>query len=215
VKRSIDFASRIGASTIVIHSGHTTPDRDKLEIKLRELLNTGQYDSDEYRSIQARMLSVRDEHMVAGFDAVRNSILELLVYAEPFGICLGLENRYHYLEFPSPDELEVLLGLGYPNRLGFVYDVGHAYTLDRLGFYANEEWLKRFSTRIVITHLHDLIGINDHYAPGMGDVDFGIIAGYLPAKALRTVEVTPHNTIEQISTGLKLLVESGCVNLVH
>jgi len=33
------------------------------------------------------------------------------------------------------------LGLAGPDRIGFIYDVGHAYTLDYLGFYSHEEWL--------------------------------------------------------------------------
>ncbi len=55
------MAARIGAPAIVIHAGHTTPDHNKLEKKLRELLDAGQRDTDEYRSIQARMLDVRAE----------------------------------------------------------------------------------------------------------------------------------------------------------
>ena len=51
------------------------------------------------------------------------------------GLRLGLENRYHFFDLPSPDEMEELLSLASPDRLGFVYDVGHAQALDRLGFY--------------------------------------------------------------------------------
>ena len=69
---------------------------------------------------------------------MKKSIVELLAYAEPLGIRLGIENRYHYMEFPSPDELEILLGLAGPERIGFIYDVGHAETLDCLGFYPHE-----------------------------------------------------------------------------
>ena len=79
--------------------------------------------------------------------ALKRSLVELLDYAAGSGIRLGLENRYHYLEFPSPDELEELLGLAAPDRLGFIYDVGHAQALSRLGFYPHDEWLKRFAAR--------------------------------------------------------------------
>jgi putative hydrolase of the HAD superfamily len=211
MKRSIDIARRVGASAIVIHAGHTTPDHDKLEKKLRELLDAGQRDSDEYRVVHARMLEVRAEHVTASFAAVRKSILELLAYVAPSRICLGLENRYHYLEHPSPDELGILLDLAGPEQLGFIYDIGHAETLSRLGFYPKNEWLERFAPRIIGAHLHDVITTADHYAAGLGDADFDTVAAFLPENAFRTCEFQESNTPEQVKAGLKFLVEHGCI----
>ncbi|HLO14479.1 MAG TPA: HAD-IA family hydrolase [Anaerolineales bacterium] len=210
IKRSIDLASRLGASAIVVHSGHTSPDMAP-EKKLRALIASDQRDSEEYRDIQQQMIWVRAELAEVAFESVKKSILELLTYAEKFGVCLGIENRYHYLEFPNPDELEILLGLADPNRIGFIYDVGHAQALDQMGFYPYEEWLKRFAPRIIGTHLHDVVGTTDHYAPGRGEVDFGMVAAYLPDGTFRTCEFQTFNTPEQVKAGLEFLVERGCI----
>ncbi len=211
IKRSIDMAKRVGAGTVVIHAGHSTPDRDKLEKKLREMIDSGQRDSDEYRSIQAQMIRIRSEFATASFESVKKSILELLAHAEPLGICLGIENRYHYLEHASPDELQVLLDLAGPQRIGFIFDIGHAETLDCLGFYPRGEWLKHFASRIVGTHLHDVINTTDHYAPGRGNVDFATAGGSLPAEAFRTCEFQNFNSPEQVKAGLEFLVKHGCI----
>jgi putative hydrolase of the HAD superfamily len=211
IQRSIDIAARVGASAVVIHAGQTTPDRDKLEKKLRELIDAGQRDSDEYRSISARMLQVRNEHVTASFAVVCKSIQELLAYAAPSRIRLGLENRYHYLEHPSPDELEILLSLAGPEQIGFLYDIGHAETLSRLGFYPHGEWLERFASRIIGVHLHDVITTVDHYAPGLGDVDFGMAATALPENAFRTCEFQNFNSPEQVKAGLEFLVKCNCI----
>jgi HAD superfamily hydrolase (TIGR01549 family) len=211
IQRSIDIAARVGASAIVIHAGQTTPDHDKLEKKLRDLIDAGQRDSEEFRSINARMLQVRDEYVTASFAAVCKSIRELLAYAAPSRICLGIENRYHYLEHPSPDELEILLNLAGPEQIGFLYDIGHAETLFRLGFYPHGEWLERFASRIIGTHLHDVITTVDHYAPGLGDVDFGMAATALPENAFRTCEFQNFNTPEQVKAGLEFLVKYNCI----
>jgi len=93
----------------------------------------------------------------------------------------------------------------------FLYDVGHAHALDRLGFYPHEEWLRRFGTRIVGTHLHDVLGMTDHYAAGLGEVDFSMVAKYLPANAYRACEFQTFNTPEQLNAGLRTLVEHGCI----
>jgi len=135
----------------------------------------------------------------------------LLEYAAPLGLRLGLENRYHYLEHPSPDELGILLGLAGPEQIGFIYDSGHAQTLSRLGFYADDVWLERFAPRILGTHLHDLVNTTDHYAPGLGDVDFAPIAAALPAAAFRTCEFQTFNTPEQVKAGLEWLAKAGCI----
>ena len=211
IKRSIDIAHRIGAPAIVIHAGQSTPDKDKLEKKLRALIDEGQRDSDEYRTIQAQMINIRAEYAKVSFEAVKKSILELLAHAAPLGICLGIENRYHYLEHPSPDELQILLGLASPGQIGFIYDIGHAETLDCLGFYPRSEWLERFAPRIIGTHLHDVINTADHYAPNLGKVDYQTIYRYLPADAFRTCEFQNFNSPEQVKAGLEFLAEHSCI----
>jgi sugar phosphate isomerase/epimerase len=213
IQRSIDLAGQLNASIVVVHAGHVNPDTGP-EKKLRALIASGRRESDEYSEIQGQMIQARAESE-AGFESVRKSILELLDYAEGSGVRLGIENRYHYMEFPSPDELEILLSLASADHIGFLYDAGHAQTLDVLGFYPHEEWLKRFGHRIIGTHLHDVVGTTDHYAPGLGSIDFDMIASYLPEGALRTCEFQTFNTPEQVKAGLKVLVERGCIKLQH
>lgn len=214
IQRSIDLAAGLHASAVVIHAGHVQPDTG-LEKELRALHAADRCGSDEYYEIQTKMIQARVQSAMAGFKSVKKSILELLEYAEGTGVRLAIENRYHYLEFPSPDELEILLGLAGSDRIGFLYDVGHAETLDQLGFYPHEEWLKRFGPRIIGAHIHDVRGTTDHYAPGLGTVDFDMVAAYLPERAFRTCEFQTFNTPEQVKAGLRFLVERGCIKLHH
>jgi sugar phosphate isomerase/epimerase len=212
IQRTIDLAHKLGASKIVLHAGQAHPD-SLPEKELRSLLASGKCDTDHYRNIQQKMIAARAETAEESYEAVRKSLVELLAYSEGKGVCLGIENRYHYNEIPSPDELEKLLTLAGPDRIGFLYDVGHAEALDRMGFYPHDEWLKRFGPRIVGTHLHDMIGTTDHYAPGLGNVDFSTIAAYLPHNAYRTCEFQTFNSPEQIKEGLIHLSEQGCIKL--
>jgi sugar phosphate isomerase/epimerase len=115
------------------------------------------------------------------------------------------------MDIPGPNEMELLLNLAEPDQLGFVYDVGHAQVMDRLGFYPNEEWLRRFGSRIIGIHLHDVIGIDDHYAPGFGEVDFDQIAPHLPANAFRTYELRGNVTPEQVKAGVEYLGKKGYI----
>jgi HAD superfamily hydrolase (TIGR01549 family) len=211
VKRSIDLAQRLGAGVIVVHCGNVNNDMAP-ENRLRALYNAGLSGSEEYQTIKAEMEQTRAALAGPRLEAVKKSLAELLEYAGRFGIRLGLENRYHYMDIPNLDELGQLLELAGPDRLGFIYDAGHAQALDRLGFFPHEEWLKRYAPRIIGAHLHDVIGVQDHQAPGLGELDFGHIAAYVPPTAFRTLELHPKNTPEQVQASLRFLAAHGCVH---
>jgi len=210
IKRSIDLAHQLNVPVIVVHCGMVSADLSA-EKELRKLFEAGKTGTDEYLEQKQNMIKQRADLIGPCFEAVKKSLLELLDYAAPFRIRLGLENRYHYFDIPSPDEMGALLALAGPERLGFIYDVGHAQAMDRLGFYPHEDWLQRYASRIIETHLHDVVGVIDHHAPGLGEVDFDMVASYLPENAIRTFELQATNSPEQVKAGLKYLVEHGCV----
>jgi sugar phosphate isomerase/epimerase len=106
-----------------------------------------------------------------------------------------------------PDELEDLLGLDCGEVVGYWHDVGHAQVLQNLGFGMHEEWLRRFAGRIVGVHLHDVVGVTDHLAIGLGKLDWDMVARYLPAGALRTCEFQPVNSPAEVAAALKWLTE--------
>lgn len=208
VKRSIDLAHALGVRVIVVHAGIASSD-DQLEKKLVKLFRAGQAGSPEYTDLKTRVIEARAAHAAPHLEAVQRSLVELLAYAEKVGIRLGLENRYHYIDLPIPDEMDLLLNLAGPEQLGFWYDVGHAQTLDRLGFFPCQEWLQRFGGRMVGIHLHDVVGIDDHDAPGSGEVDFAQISSYLPEDAVRTLELKPQLSAEQVKRSAWVLAQYG------
>jgi sugar phosphate isomerase/epimerase len=109
-------------------------------------------------------------------------------------------------------EMALLLDLAGPDQLGMIFDSGHAWALHSFGFYPFEDWLKRFSGRILGTHLHDSLGFHDHRTPGEGEVDFKRIAAYLPPAAFRTLEIQSHHSVEQVKKGLENLADAGCIH---
>jgi len=210
VKRSIDLAHRLGISVIVVHGGQVvTP--QTMERQLRALYADGKKGTPEYEELKARMIAERERVIAPHFEAVKKSVKELLAYAAPLGVRLGLENRYHWTDIPTQDEMEELLALGKPEQIGFIFDSGHATALDRMGFYSLDGWLTRFSHRMVGCHLHDVVGLDDHYAPGLGDVDFDLIARHLPPGAFRTVELKTSNTPAEVIAGAHFLAQKGII----
>lgn len=206
VRHSIDLAHQLGAQAIVVHPGKVDMD-ESLEKVLRDLYRANRAGSPEFAEAAERLAAARSAQVEINLQAVQRSLVELAQYAGPKGIRLGLENRFHYYEIPMPDELEFLLAQNYDGEVGFWYDVGHAHVFDRLGHCSHEEWLRRFAGRMVGVHFHDVIGLNDHRAASLGQVDWDMVATYLPKNILRTCEFQNDNTPEQVAAGLQFLVE--------
>lgn len=213
VTRSIEFASEHGIPSIVVHPGQVNMDVN-LEKQLRVLIQSGKQGTNEYQALKDQMAQQRKSLIPAVFAATCTSIRELAEKAGKAKVRLALENRYHFREIPSLDEMEILLGLGDPRYLGMTFDVGHAMHLSILGFYPFEEWLKRYSKRVFETHLHDIRGVVDHFAAGLGEVDFDLVRSYLPEDAIRTCEFLDSNSPEEVISGLQYLYEHRCIQQV-
>jgi sugar phosphate isomerase/epimerase len=211
VQHSIDLAHRLGARTVVVHAGKVDLD-PQLETHLWHLFEAGQTQTPAYDEARDCLITARAAQAEPNLEAVRRSLLELAEYAGRLGIGLGIENRYHYLEIPSLDELGRLLETVGDGRLGFWYDVGHAHTLERLGFYSHAAWLQRYASRMLGVHFHDVIGLRDHQAAGLGEVDWKLVSNYLPSHGIiRACEFRPYVTSEQTAAGLQFLADQGCI----
>jgi sugar phosphate isomerase/epimerase len=208
------LAHTLGAHTVVVHLGQVQVDGE-LEVEMRALIRSGQGGSQRFFELRDQAVELRSQLVGPYLEAVSQSLRELLQYASGFNVRLGIENRYHIFDIPWPDEMEDLLSLAGGNRLGFLYDVGHAQSLDRLGFIPHKEWLKRFASRIIGVHLHDVVGVEDHKAPGLGEIDFRMVGSYLPKNAYRVLEIHSSNTPEQVTAGLKILVDTGCIKVIQ
>jgi len=211
VQRSIDLARELGARAVVVHAGKVDID-PQLEKTLWHFFEAGRAQTPSYNEARDRLMTARAAQAEANLEAVQRSLVELAGYAGRLGIRLGIENRYHYLEIPLLDELGRLLEAVGDERVGFWYDVGHAHTLERLGFLGHETWLQRYASRMIGVHLHDVIGLTDHQAPGSGEVDWGMVVNYLPNDVIiRACEFRHYVTAEQVVAGLQFLADKGCI----
>jgi len=210
VRRSIDLAHELGAQVVIVHPGRVDIGQE-LETALIDLYKQGKVDQPVYAQAKERLLAARAAQAEVNLRSVRRSLVELTEHATRMGIRLGLENRYHFFEIPLPDELDDLLDLGCGDVVGYWHDVGHAQVLENLDLCSHEEWLRRFAHRMVGIHLHDIVGVKDHLAAGLGHLDWDMVARYLPAGALRTCEFRTSNSPQEVAAGVRLLIEKACV----
>jgi HAD superfamily hydrolase (TIGR01509 family) len=211
VMRSIELAANLGVKVLITHPGNTGWG-NKLEDKLRVLYNEGKVETVEYQELFHSMKKIRNTNLAARLDAVDKSLKELIAFAGKSGVKLSIENRYHYMHIPTIEEMERFLQLGDESQIGFQFDIGHAITMDRLGFMPLKGWLEKFGTRIFGVHLHDVRGLEDHFSPGLGDIDFNSVSKYIPDDAVRTLEIKGVNDINDIRKGLEVLGKASLIS---
>ncbi len=210
-KQTIETAVNLGARSVVIHPGMIICDYGP-EVELKKMYENGLKGSPDYEALKSDMITFRKKVAPAHVDQVLKSLSELIEFVRPTGVEIGLENRLHFYDIPLIDEMQLFLDLCDEEWYGFQYDVGHAQVLSELGFSDHEDWLKRYGTRIIGVHLHDVRGVNDHQMPGSGDVDYEMIAPYIPVTAHLTMEVSPTLSQENLTQGLKHLAKFGILS---
>jgi len=210
-KKTIDLASEIGAKAIVLHMGEIPIDLG-LDDELRRLYQHNLSQTQEYDQAKTGLACQRISRAPPYLETARKSLRELSEYSQTKGIMLGLETRFYFHEVPNIDEMEELLREVEGSLVGYWHDVGHAEVNQRLGFTPHEEWLSRFADKMIGIHLHDVLGISDHRPPGKGDVDWNMVAEYLPREAIKVCEIAEWNEAEQIQGVTAFLQKQGIID---
>jgi len=208
---TVDHAVRAGARYVVVHlGGIESGGRSEMfegEKRLRRLFDEGVRAGAEVDAVRSEADAARLEGAGRNLPRARRSLAEIAEHAAGRGVAIGLENRYHYHEFPGIDEMHELLADYPPTVAGFWLDVGHAEVLDRLGLVAKERWLDELGARCIGSHVHDVDGLADHRAPGLGDVDWSYIARGLPADAPRVFEINQRTPEDAVAAAVPFLRE--------
>jgi sugar phosphate isomerase/epimerase len=206
---TIDYAARAGARFVVVHLGGVGSAIFEEERRLRKLYDEGVREGDEVEALRKSAEERRREGAQVHFPQARRSLAEIAEYASVRGIAVGLENRYHYHEFPDVSEMQELLR-DYPSDLaGFWIDIGHVEVLDRLGFIPRQRWLNEMAERCIGSHVHDVDGLADHRAPGDGTADWDHYAAKLPPQAPRVLEINQMVPEDQIKASIPFLRARG------
>jgi sugar phosphate isomerase/epimerase len=209
-KDTIALAQEFQAPVVVLHMGKAAVD-PSLERRLRDLYNEGRKDTQEYEDTKRWLVEARAGAQTQNLAAAARSLAEISQYTQKTSVKLGLENRYYYYEVPNLKEMSTLLTSSDPATVFYWHDTGHAQNQENLGFTRHEEWLKAFGSRMVGVHLHDIVGLRDHCVAGTGEMDWPMIASYLPSQAIRTCEFDWPYSEEEIAAGVEYLRQVGCL----
>lgn len=208
-RSSIDHAGQAGARFVVVHLGGIGGDAFEEERQLRRLYDSGGREDERVEPLRRRIRERRREGKATQFAHARRSLAEIAEHAAVRSVAVGLENRYHYHEFPDVDEARELLADYPPEVAGFWLDVGHAEVLDRLGLVPKHRWLDELGNRCIGSHVHDVDGLADHRAPGHGTADWDHYAAKLPPQAPRVFEINQRTPEDLVAASIGFLRSRG------
>lgn len=209
--KSVEWAAGIGVERLVVHLGQVSdvPEMFEEEFEMRRMFDSGRAEEERFTELREAATARRTREAGPYLARARKSLLELVHAAEPLGIAIGLENRYHYHEIPQVSEYGMLLDGLTLEQAGYWHDVGHAEVLDRLGFVDRHAWLDALSIRCIGAHLHDVSGIGDHRAPGDGDVEWDYIIKGIQHLPAYTLEINQHQPDALVSGAIPFLESLG------
>jgi sugar phosphate isomerase/epimerase len=201
--RSMEHAHNLGARAVVLHCGYVnmSPELDRLY----HYHTTDQINSPEAQAFIHKKLAEREQLKPKHIESLLYSLDCLGRVADKKGILLGLENRYHYHELPGIKELEVLLKTFKGAPIGYWYDTGHAHANEILTVLPPHALLDKFSHRLIGIHLHDAIGLEDHLAPGKGEIEFNRLKPYIKSDTVLVMELKPGTPEREVVEGVEFL----------
>lgn len=200
-RQSIEFAARIGAPHVVMHSG-------SVQIRFRsprETLEDVDADLADREAAWYKLVRASAKRLPAVIEEYR----KLIDFAEEHQVTMGAENREAVLELPLDTEfLKLLKPFDDEPRLRYWHDTGHAEIKHLLGFIDHEEHLEKMSSRLIGFHLHDVTDGKDHQVPGSGSVDFNMIKHYVRPEHTLVLEPSPKLTSEEIAYSRDYLIDA-------
>ena len=97
------------------------------------------------------------------------------------------------------------------DAIGCWHDTGHAQVQEALGITPHVDWLKAYGPCLIGLHLHDVVGLEVHQAPGEGSMDWGGLAALVPPGVSRVVEVDHTVSDDVLRVGVEHLRSTGWV----
>ncbi|MNC09089.1 Xylose isomerase-like TIM barrel [compost metagenome] len=188
--RSMKSADRYGAKAVVVHPGEVPFDYN-IDKELKRIYQEAGRDSSEYRTLWEEMKTKRDRHARRYCCRIRDSLEEASDYAVRKGwkVAIGIETRSRCYQIPTLMEAKWICDelKGSPVKLW--YDIGHAMMMDRMGLYSNRIELPELLPYIYGVHIHETLGLSDHWCPYVHSKDKSGFDPFLSAIEVAEVKV--------------------------
>lgn len=213
--KTIEFAVRVKAKLIVLHSGSMEfkpgffaglfgAKNEEYTDPLLDLVEAGKNNTPEYDELVSKAVARQEEHKGPALERSLDMINRIAAKAAEHGLLLGIENRESLEEIPLDQEMWMFLD-GMPKETArYWHDCGHGQIKENLGFINHTMHVQSLADRLGGLHIHD-VGYpgKDHQPPGTGNIDFKALAPFVKPEHIKVFEMKPGLTKEEVLPGVK------------
>ena len=204
--QTLDFAEKIGAAKVVIHSGSVRFFFQSPERKLKNWMRSE--DLEVIRLSENEAFNNKRDHVMRRIrkaskkpvQHVKTRYLQAIEWAKERKLKLCIENREGLAEIPFDSEFAELVDeFSAPEQVGYWHDTGHAQIKHQFGLLDHREHLTSLKDHLAGFHLHDVTeeGV-DHQPIGIGTVDFKMIAEFVRPQHELVIELSPQVSPEGV-----------------
>lgn len=200
--KTIEFATRVKAPVVVLHSGSI--EMKNYTNKLLDLAAQGEKAAAKMARIRSEADEKREAKKGPFVERVNELLKKLVPAAEAQNVKLGVENRQALEELPVETDYQFLFReLNSPN-LVYWHDTGHAQIKENLGFIHHAMHLESLRDKLYGLHVHDVqFPGRDHCAPGSGTIDFTALKPFIKPEHIKVFELSPGLTVEEVKSGVE------------
>lgn len=140
------------------------------------------------------------EHLCRSIHSLRQEFPDIKLAVEPGATFVDLLN-FEAMEWVMDDLSR--------QGLDYWHDTGTVHRREFAGLPGQGEWLEKYSDRLIGVHLQDAVANESEIPPGLGEVDFKLVAEFVPPTAEKVVEINPRHGRSEILASVQLLIERG------
>ncbi|MEM8709319.1 MAG: TIM barrel protein [Planctomycetota bacterium] len=208
-RRHIQLAQRLGAPTVILRG--CAIENPKTERQAEEFLDRhAKVDSDglellqeETREFVRGVLAKAQrqiEHFCRSVHALRKEFPETKLAIAPGN---ELNDLFGF------DAVQWVLDDLSSHKVGYWHDTARIHRRGRLGVHDQGEWLDAFASRTYGVHLRDATDDDFGLPPSLGEVDFKLVAEYMPKDAARVIDVDPTHGRPEVLASVQYLMGLG------
>lgn len=208
-RRHLTIAQTIGAPVVVVR-GCALED-PSMATEARRLLDAlgaaPAHEQDRHRRDVRALVNSTQERGVRHLEQYCRSLHSLKkLFPETR---LAVEPGYTFNDLLSLQTMRWVMDDLARDGIGYWHDTGRLHRRQLAGLPGPGEWLDAFASRMDGIHLSDATHSEDGLPPGMGEVDFRLVAEYLPRNACRVIEADPVHGRAEILAAISFLLGVG------
>ncbi|ACT00393.1 sugar phosphate isomerase/epimerase family protein [Paenibacillus sp. JDR-2] len=188
--RSAEYANRYGAKAVVVHPGEVPFDYN-IDQELKKIYNEEGPESPAYGKLWSEMIERRESAAGHYLSRIGDSLEEACdrIEAKGLNVSIGIETRSRCYQMPTLREAKTVFDRLKGARVGLWYDFGHGMMMERMGLYDNARDMEAIKDHVVGIHIHETVGLSDHWCPYVHSGDMNYFDRFLPIIAAAPVKV--------------------------